>query len=168
MRIAGHHAVRVLVSLTQCRIGDVDQGGRDPGREIPRTDAVDGGADVVAATRGMQAPAQLLPHQLDQMGLVVEIGLFACGIQLHRIRPVGLHLEQRLGQPDRRVVVQNALLVQHHQMRKVDLIQHLEIGEELAIQARKENILKHFRGKRLLQAAADFGFHFSPVGTRKL
>jgi hypothetical protein len=72
------------------------------------------------------------------MSLVIEIGLLARGIELHGIGAVGLHPQQGGGKAGRRVAVENALLVQHGQMRQVDLVQHLEIGVELPVQARKK------------------------------
>ncbi|WP_438858967.1 hypothetical protein [Achromobacter spanius] len=51
-------------------------------------------------------------------------------------------------------------------MRQVDLGEHLEIGEELPVQARKENVLQHLFGEGLLKAGTDFGFHIGPVAVR--
>ncbi|WP_242001252.1 hypothetical protein [Achromobacter spanius] len=51
-------------------------------------------------------------------------------------------------------------------MRQVDLGKHLEIGEELPVQARKENVLQHLFGEGLLKAGTDFGFHIGPVAVR--
>ena len=49
----------------------------------------------------------------------VEVGLFARRVQFHRVRAVGLHLQQRPRQPPRGVVIEDAALAQHQQMRQV-------------------------------------------------
>ncbi|MNL11127.1 hypothetical protein D3C87_1319500 [compost metagenome] len=166
MGVARHHPIGIALGLSQGDARHLDQRGADAGGEIAGSHAVDGGADVIAASCGVQPAAQLLAHRFDQVRLVVEIGFLARRVQFNRMGAVGLHREQRARQTQRGVVLKNALLAQHQQMRQVDLGEHLEIGEELPVQARKENVLQHLFGEGLLKAGTDFGFHIGPVAVR--
>ncbi len=126
-------------------------------QHVATAQAVQGRQQVVAAATDVQASADVGADLVDQVRLVVEVGIFAQRVEGHGLRADPLHLEHAAGQGDGHRRVDQAALGEHDDMRLVDVAEIAEaIGEPG--EARGVDEVADFRCGRLLEPATDFRF----------
>jgi len=155
--VARHDRVGVFRRGVQGALAHVVKRVEQVHEDVATAQAVQGRQQIVAAASDVQTPADVGADLLDQVCLVVEIGVFAQRIERHGLRADLLHFEHAASQGDGHWRVYQAAFGKHDDMGLVDVTEIAEaVGEPC--EARCVDEVADFRCGGFLESTADFGF----------